>query len=520
MNVSLLFQKDAIMKKCILFFILLFVTLLPVLNAKPTIGINLAGIADWSTELPFVDVFLNTRAWISQREGDSWGKGPKLDVDERGWVRFLQKGCFAEVPLCTIDGGHYPSGIYTVTYEGEGKLEFGNAKVVQDTVGKIQIEVDSAHGAFWLRIKKTNPDNYLRNIHVYLPGFAEPRQRSQCGAWNPKFLERWRGMKVVRFMDLQQTNNSRLQTWSQRPIISDSVYSRAGVPLELLCDLANRLEADAWFCVPHAADDDFVRKMAKCLKQNLNQKSKIYLEYSNEVWNGQFEQNRFAAEKGIALKFAQQPWEAAWKYTAYRSVQIFAIFEKEFDGVSRLVRVLPSQAANAYVSRQILEFQEAYKQADALAIAPYMSYNIPNETADQVIESGLSGILQYLDSKALPECIRWMQEQKKTADDYNLKLVAYEAGQHCVGLWGANDKEELNQLLYAANRSTKMGELYEKYFDAWKRIGGDSLCCFSSVGKWSKYGSWGLIEYLDEDPNAIPKCQRVLKTAETWNRSK
>ena len=39
----------------------------------PIMGINLAGVCDWNTELPFVDVFLETRQWISQRKGESWG---------------------------------------------------------------------------------------------------------------------------------------------------------------------------------------------------------------------------------------------------------------------------------------------------------------------------------------------------------------------------------------------------------------------------------------------------------------
>ncbi|MGN1065147.1 MAG: hypothetical protein ACI4QC_07020, partial [Thermoguttaceae bacterium] len=114
-------------------------------------GINLAGVCDWNTELPFVDVFLETRQWISQRKGESWGKGPELDLDSNGWVKSLKNDCWAEVPLCTINGGHFPSGIYTVTYEGEGKLEFGNAKVVSEKEKTLEIEVDSKNGAFWLR---------------------------------------------------------------------------------------------------------------------------------------------------------------------------------------------------------------------------------------------------------------------------------------------------------------------------------------------------------------------------------
>ena len=53
------------------------------------LGINLAGLSDWNTELPFVDVFHLARAWISQRQGEKWGGGPPLELDERGWVKRL-----------------------------------------------------------------------------------------------------------------------------------------------------------------------------------------------------------------------------------------------------------------------------------------------------------------------------------------------------------------------------------------------------------------------------------------------
>ena len=89
----------------------------------PHLGMNLSGPADWNTEMPFVDVFRFARPWISQRKGEGWGKGPSLALDGHGWVKRLDAGCWAETPLCTIEGGHYPSGQYSVFYDGQGKLD-------------------------------------------------------------------------------------------------------------------------------------------------------------------------------------------------------------------------------------------------------------------------------------------------------------------------------------------------------------------------------------------------------------
>jgi len=482
----------------------------------PTLGLNLAGICDWNTELPFVDVFLETREWISQKDGEGWGKGPELEIDDKGWVKSLEDGCFAEVPLCNIDGGHYPAGVYTVVYDGEGKLDFGNAKVVEETSGRVLIDVDG-QSAFWLRIKKTNPENYVRNIHVYMPGFGSEEARAQCGIWNPEFLKRWSSMKIFRTMDWQATNGSELKHWADRPKPDDAVYSRAGLPYEVICDFIEHTNADLWICVPDQADDDYVRNLAQTLKDRLSENKRVYVEYSNEVWNGSFAQNHRAAEKGKALKESASDWEASWFYTAHRSVEIFKIFEDVFGGDERLIRLLPSQAAVPYVSEQILGFEDAWRHADALAIAPYVGLSVPGEDKDKIVALGQDGVLDLVEEKILPETIDMMKQQREVAARYGLELVSYEAGQHLVGLWVANDSEELNSILIGANRSERMGKIYEKYYQAWEEIGGKTICHFSSVGKWTKWGSWGLIEYADETPDDSPKYKTTLEFAKRFN---
>ncbi|MDW8026590.1 MAG: hypothetical protein RMK18_12115 [Armatimonadota bacterium] len=480
---------------------------------KPQLGMNLAGIADWNTELPFVDVFRMSRPWISQRKGAGWGQGPKLELDEHGWVKRLEPECWAETLMCTIDGGHYPSGEYTVVYDGEGEIDFWNAaKVVRREKGKIVINVDSSKGAIFLRLLRTNPQNYVRNIQVIMPNFKFTSREVPC--WHPKFIERWQGVACLRFMDWMRTNGSQIARWDDRPKIEDATFSAKGVALEWMIDLCNRLNADAWFCMPHMADDDYIYKFAKTVKEKLAPTLKVYVEYSNEVWNSIFAQHRYAAEQGQKSMFGEKPWEAAWRYTAYRSIQIFRIWEEVFGETKRLIRVLPSQAANPYVSEQILSFREAHKHADALAIAPYISFNVSpkgNPPADEVAQWSVEKLLDYVEEVALPKCISWMEEQKKVADKYGLLLIAYEGGQHLVGVHGAENNEKLTRLFMEANANQRMGEIYRRYLHAWVKVGGDLFCHFSSVGRWSKWGCWGLLQFYDDRPT--PKFKAVMEWA-------
>ncbi len=494
----------------------LLATTAAVAQSPARAGINLSGPADWSTELPFADVFRLSRQWISQRQGESWGKGPKLELDERGWVKQLEPNCWAETPICTIEGGHYPAGEYTVLYTGKGKLAFtGAAKIKSSEPGRIVITVDPRRGGFFLQLRETDPADPVRDIRVLMPG-AE--KAIADNPWNPQFLETWRGMASVRFMDLMETNGSHVATWADRPRPDDATFTAKGVPVELLVDLANRLQADPWFCMPHLADDEYVRNFAQVVKAKLDPNRKVYIEYSNEVWNGQFPQHRYAAEQGQKLKLADKPWEAAWLYTAHRSLEIFAIWEDVFGGRERLVRVLPSQAANPYISERITSYKDAAKHADALAIAPYLSLNLGPMTkpsAPEVAGWSLDQVFTHLRDHSLPESTRWIQDNKKVADKHGLALLAYEGGQHLVGIQGAENNDQLTKLLHAANADPRMGKLYDAYLAAWQAEGGGLFCHFSSVGQWSKWGSWGLLQSLDEDRTQSPKHAAFMR----WARS-
>jgi hypothetical protein len=482
--------------------------------AQSHLGINLAGPADWCTEHPFVDVFRYSRQWISQRKGEPWGKGPPLARDENGWVTRLEDDCWAETPILT--GGAAPVGEYVCLYDGDGQVEFNhNARVVSRRPGRIVVHLDVAKSGTFLSVRRTDPADPVRNIRVIMPGHEKSYQAEP---FSPAFLKRWNAMNTYRFMDWMHTNGSKQQRWADRPTPTYCTYTDRGVPVEVMVDLCNRQKINPWFCMPHLADDDYVRNFAEVVKAKLDPSLIVYVEYSNEIWNSMFAQTRYANEQGQKLGFGERPWEAGWRYSSYRSAQMHRIWEEVFGGPQRLVRVIASQCVGA-VSKGKLEFQDNYKRFDALAIAPYMGFNVPPTSekgrlgADEVSQWSVEKVLDHVESEILPKTIKSIDEQKQIADQFKVKLIAYEAGQHLVGVAGGENNDALTELFHAANRHPRMGGIYKQYLDGWKQSGGQLCAIFSSVGRYSKWGSWGLLESGDQAGS--PKLDAVMQ----WNHA-
>lgn len=487
--------------------------------ARSRLGMNLAGPADYSTEYVFVDVFRLSRKWISQRKGEGWGKGPELARDANGWITRLEPDCWAETPVLTNGDGHAPPGEYVCLHEGEGQIDFTmNSRIVSRAPGRIVVHLDTAKGGTFLALRATDPERPVRNIRLIMPGFED---RCRADPYYPPFFTRWRGFNTFRFMDWMHTNGSRQREWAERPTPASCNYTEHGVPVEVMVDLCNRLKINPWFCMPHRASDEYVRRFAELVREQLDPALKAYVEYSNEVWNGMFEQHRYAEQRARELKLGppERPWEGACLYYGIRSREIFAIWEAAFGGRERLVRVVAWQAAGGayWTDGLLLARNELGRNADALAIAPYVTMCIGPQTKPPeaaVAAWSVEQVLDYAATNALPASIGWIKAQKAVADKYGLRLVAYEAGQHLVGVGSAPDNDALTRVFQAANRNPRMGELYTRYLDAWRDAGGDLMCIFSSTGRWSKWGSWGLTEYLDQSEADAPKFRAVLE----WNR--
>ena len=68
----------------------------------------------------------------------------------------------------------------------------------------------------------------------------------------------------------------------------------------------------------------------------------------------------------------------------------------------------------------------------------------------------------------------------------------------------------MTQLFTRVNRNPRMGDLYRRYFEIWYQAGGDLFLPFVAVGSWSKYGSWGALEYVHQDPATSIRLSRQV----------
>lgn len=120
---------------------------------------------------------------------------------------------------------------------------------------------------------------------------------------HPTFAADLARFDCVRFMGTQETNGTTHRDWADRNLPGLTPGKpRGGAAFEWMAAVAEGAGANAWYCVPHDATDDYVRAMATALKALHPAPRRLYVEYSNETWNNQppFTQYRYCGILGAA----------------------------------------------------------------------------------------------------------------------------------------------------------------------------------------------------------------------------
>ena len=472
--------------------------------AKVSLGLNFNGMVYWSTEQPFSNLAYNAAPWRVQMDGEpfTWDT-PLPPMTDDGYPREVPERSEIESFLIfTVHREHIGREV-SVYYDGKGTLNYsGGASLEARKPGCDEVRNLNNGHAFAVRLVKTDPDDPLRNIRVYERG-TMPK-----GTFREAFLDRLKGMRTLRFMDWMATNNSKISRWDERPRVGKFGHSDRGVPLEHMVELANVTKIAPWFTMPHLADDDYVRSFASQVKDTLDPSLKIYVEYSNEVWNSMFSQARYAAEQGMAAGLASNEFQAQLTFYSQRTSEMLAIWDDVFsDSRDRVIGVYAAQSVNEWTSEIVLSAGDARKYCDVLAIAPYFGNALGSpETANEVAGWSMDRVFEVLSAEVEGDNLQAIRKQADVAKKYGVKLVAYEGGQHLVGFTGAENNEGLTNVLVTANRDPRMGELYTRHLNLWAEAGGDVYVLYSSMTEPSKWGSWGLLEY---EGSSNPKWDAV-----------
>ncbi|HEY7119024.1 MAG TPA: dockerin type I domain-containing protein [Tepidisphaeraceae bacterium] len=464
-----------------------------------TVGINLDGIADYSTLGAFADLTRTFRPWGRpdtpyQPDPTIWRTTDNYPLEDAGTMTYART---------------YPDGTYEVSWDGQADLSFAGMGA--------RFQVTSHDGDHWtgqlylnhaegdilnLYVKNVNLSDPLHDLHIISPDV----DYNVSDTFRPTFLQKLANFNgPLRAMDWMQTNDSPVVDWLDRA--SPTRFSNAsdtGVDYETIIKLANTVHRDLWINVPYNASDDYVRRMAALFRDGLDPSLKLYVEFSNEVWNtGFFQQardNLTIARQDPDLT-ATDDFGRSAQEMGKQTARVSAIFREQFgdaDFYGRVRPVLGAFIGTAYWAQAALDFISQHdgpvtSYVSAIVIAPYVGVSGDMASIDDdslTLDKLFDWMNRFIDERLVP----WIRQNREAADWYGLPLYAYEGGQSLQALNGQN--EALKQ---AAQDDPRMGDVYRHLIRAWyDNSGGGIFENFALAAPYAASGYWGLLQSIDQ----------------------
>ncbi|MEG3123311.1 hypothetical protein [Sphingomonas sp. GB1N7] len=466
----------------------------------PTVvGMNVGGLDYFTGEWAFNDIVQTAATVYFSDPKGGWKEADGLfQFDQSGHPIHIPKDTILPVALqgatVRLQGGTYACNIADGwdVRPFQGLVIKGTGKRFSIVVGQ---PAPAAGITFFLTATRNN---------AALNSFSCIRQGDDSSTpFNPTFLAEKRPYKVLRFMDWMRTNNAPKRIWADRTTpASFTQGGKGGVALEYMVALANITGSDPWFTMPLDTDPGYYEKFATYVREHLDPKLKVYVEYSNEVWNDALQQSKTATQRGRELYPDVDPTMANDFYYADRVREVMGIWTKVFAGQqSRLVRILANQAVWAERADRALAHKDTWKSVDALAIAPYFTtdpYTLAGTGATRV--NALFARSPEIVNQAIGNAL----EAKKVARKFSLQMVAYEAGPSFVGY-----QKEIGEDMLAANRDPRIYDMYTTYLKRWQKQVGGLLVLFDAVSTPGPGGQFGHREYTGQPLSEAPKARAV-----------
>lgn len=496
----------------------------PVTEQETAVGLNLTAPTDWLSDLVFKDAMKTARAWMAVDETKRYWtaeSASQIPLRADGYpesLPYTPAGAPRPLWVHTIvidQSSARPTGTYSLRFEGEGRVNYrhpGSPSVTYTftEAGSYPVEYNTTSAAALITIESSNPANPVRNIRLIYPEFAnQTNEQLDQQPFTPQFLNSVRGARVLRFMDWMRTNNQLAYEWSARNTPqSMSQAMKSGVAMEHIVQLANEIDADVWVCMPHLGTDTLFQNYAEFLRDNLEPGRKVYVEFSNELWNTVFDQGDYAAARP----------EGREQFVAATSFRIFKIFQDAL-GPSRVVNVMPGHVASATYNQALLAFQSNptvnphAMAVDALAIAPYVGGEIPNAVAQADLEVGLSteGLLDRLQYYLDTQYVDFLDQNVAIANQHTIRLIAYEGGHHLAPPVSEENNDTLVDIIIEANYHPRMEQIYRDMLSIWAEKVHDVFMAFATTARYEKHNTWGFRSRWDEPIGDAPKYRAIRR---------
>lgn len=531
------------------------------------LGMNVWFAADWDGAFAFADAMKTARAW---RNADWNGD---VAIDEYGWP-------LADASTVVYTGtGPQVNGTYKLIFNGQADVSLlwvgGTVadKVYDSATNTTTADVTFAavdeRNSLGLVLRNTKRtatsaiNTGFTNLRLYRPGY--PTDGSV--AYNTHFLNAIKKVHVVRMMDWTATNGNLVEHWADR--MTPKHFSRIaqtyngpgglsvpdanqalGISLEDQISLCNEANVDCWINIPSVADDDFVRNMALTLRYGsdgtnpytsaqanpvyppLKPNLRIYVEYSNEIWNSAGGFWGFHVIEDIINSLAdlmvtdhpvQIPgaghYDQVWRYPAFRIAQASDIFRTVYGDASMMNRVRP-----------ILMTQQGDGQATLSTglvwLERYGKRQNPERTVDTYIYgaggSGYYGPMVaeadrgnadvYFSSANYPptQNLRNFELDATWAAAYGVKRIAYEGGPSLDEYFQA----QANSI----NLDSRMQTAVIDTHNAWSASGGDLLVYYTLSGDWKWEFTPDIFNLNTPKFRALDHLRATPRTAVTYGQ--
>jgi hypothetical protein len=501
------------------------------LNAQREIGVNMATISPYASQLVYVDAMKQSSGWlVTELSQSTWGIDTiPIQVDSLGnptqTIPFshygqpyiVQTNFLAAQPT----NWSYPTGNYTLIFEGTGTIEMTENGWQQFQNGGTYTVPVSSSNPWGIVITITASDSLdpIRNVRFIMPGFENTYQTQP---FHPDFLALLNDFNPIRFMKPCRVEENPIVQWSDRTLPNYySYFSTADtggvmlqMPYEDVIRICNLLGKDAWVCVPHMADDNYVTEMAQLFHDSLT--TNAYIEYGNETWNGEYTQVfNYVNNMGLSLNLSTDPWEAGQRYYTQRSIEVWQLFDNVYgSGSTDITRVICSLPWN-YIGNII---QNAFQDPvinptgyspDAYGIGPYFGVQLVEDMTTLGVNCTWT-VDQFLDhiEDSIPIWMNQMVPQMKTISDaMGIPLVTYEGGHHITSGDFTIPLDPCSRaLVEGANRHPRMTDIYCDYYDHWyDTLGGETFVTFVLAERPNQFGFFGLVESIFQNPSTSPK---------------